>query len=145
MTYRYTVSGLDYIYLKNGYKKHKTPYGPGVSIANIAGLHDAITRLLCTRIQFFKGQEARYLRKSLDVTQAVLGNMLGVDSQTIARWEKNEHDMPEPAQRLLRLICMEKFNEKSPIHSFIERLNNLEDKGGNIVMEEKGDKWRIVA
>ena len=32
MTYHYTMSGLDYVHLLNGYTEHTTDYGRGVSI-----------------------------------------------------------------------------------------------------------------
>ena len=42
MAYHYKESGLDNVYLENGFTIHKTPYGEGVSIQDTAGLHKAI-------------------------------------------------------------------------------------------------------
>ena len=39
MMYHYTECGLDNVWLENGYKVHKTPYGKGVSIDDASGLH----------------------------------------------------------------------------------------------------------
>jgi hypothetical protein len=33
MTHQYRMSGLDYVFLLNGYRVHDTPYGEGRAIA----------------------------------------------------------------------------------------------------------------
>ena len=48
--YHYRESGLDNVYLENGYRNHKTPYGEGVSILDTEGLHKVIGQtLICTQ------------------------------------------------------------------------------------------------
>ena len=37
--HHYTGSGLDYVYLANGYEIHETPFGKAVSIHNADELH----------------------------------------------------------------------------------------------------------
>jgi putative transcriptional regulator len=143
--YHYKTCGLDYIYLKNGFTRHKTAYGEGLSIENVFGLYDAILRTICMSKPYLRGQDVRFMRKRLEVTQSVLAGMLGVDSQSVARWEKDKCEMPVPSQRLLRLLCMEKLDKKSPIHSFIDGLNTLEDMENKIVFEEKDDRWARAA
>ena len=44
--YHYNESGLDSLFLANGYRNHKTPYGEGVSIEDTADLHKAIGKWL---------------------------------------------------------------------------------------------------
>ena len=40
--YHYIESGLQHVWLKSGYVMRKTPYGTGVAIRDIAGLHKTI-------------------------------------------------------------------------------------------------------
>ena len=48
--YHYTESGLNNVWLQNGFNIVQTPYGKGVSVDNVAGLHGAIAqRLLKTK------------------------------------------------------------------------------------------------
>ena len=62
MVYHYTDSGLDNIYLQNGYVRHKTAYGEGVSIQNTEALHKEIGRWLVSLPKPLNGAELRFLR-----------------------------------------------------------------------------------
>lgn len=143
--YHYTGCGLDYVYLKNGFKLHKTAYGDGVAVENALGLFAAILKVICEFKPYLHGQDVRFMRKELDVSQAGLAQMLGVDSQTVARWEKDQCGMPVPTQRLLKLLCMEKLDKSSAIHSFINRLSALEAMDSRLVFEEKNAQWKRAA
>jgi transcriptional regulator with XRE-family HTH domain len=50
------------------------------------------------------GDELRRLRTVLDLTQAGLADELGVTSNTVARWERDEVAIPEPVARLAKLL-----------------------------------------
>jgi transcriptional regulator with XRE-family HTH domain len=51
-----------------------------------------------------KGKELRSIRKKLNWTQAELAKALGVTSNTVARWERDEMGINEPAARLAKTI-----------------------------------------
>ena len=51
-----------------------------------------------------KGKQLRSIRKKLDWTQAELAKALGVTSNTVARWERDEMGISEPAARLVKAI-----------------------------------------
>jgi DNA-binding transcriptional regulator YiaG len=53
------------------------------------------------------GVEIRALREKLGWTQMVLAAALGVTSNTVARWERGEMAISEPAARLLQKIAVE--------------------------------------
>jgi putative transcriptional regulator len=53
------------------------------------------------------GKEIRALRRKLDWTQVVLAEAIGVTSNTVARWERGEMAISEPAARLLKKIAAE--------------------------------------
>ena len=67
--YHYTECGLDDVYLLNGFQFHETPYGPGVSIHDVDGLHRAIVLSLCESQRSLTGNEVRFIRKQLEQTQ----------------------------------------------------------------------------
>jgi DNA-binding transcriptional regulator YiaG len=54
-----------------------------------------------------QGVEIRALRKKLGWTQMALAEAIGVTSNTVARWERGEMAISEPATRLLRKIAAE--------------------------------------
>lgn len=89
-TYHYTECGLNNIYLVNGYKFIETPRGKSVSINDIDGLHKAIGLLLVTSKKDLSGEEIRFLRLELLMSQNTLAKLLGVSEQAIRRWEKGK-------------------------------------------------------
>lgn len=57
----------------------------------------------------FEAVHVRELRKVLGLTQGRLSKWLGVDTQTIARWEKG-HNISGPAKVVLWLLYDEQVN-----------------------------------
>jgi transcriptional regulator with XRE-family HTH domain len=58
------------------------------------------------------GKEIRALRQKLGWTQAALAEALGVTSNTVARWERDEMAISEPTVRLLYKIAAEQVRPK---------------------------------
>jgi DNA-binding XRE family transcriptional regulator len=103
--YHYSDSGLDWVVLANGFTVHKTPYGEGVSIQDLNGLHACIARIIISGPVRIRGQELKFLRSMLDLSQSGLGKVIGLSRPTIARLEgKPDTPIPEPADRALRLF-----------------------------------------
>jgi DNA-binding transcriptional regulator YiaG len=53
------------------------------------------------------GVEIRALREKLGWTQMALAEAVGVTSNSVARWERGEMAISEPAARLLKKIAVE--------------------------------------
>lgn len=51
-----------------------------------------------------KGQTLKRQRATLGMTQVELAKALGVTGNTVARWERDEVGIPEPAARLVMLL-----------------------------------------
>lgn len=102
----YTASGLDDIYLLNGFTVEETDYGRGVAIEGVDDLHKAIARHVVTHRKRLSPREFRFLRRQMDMTQAELAGRLGVDAQTVARYEKGETAIAGPADMALRLVYL---------------------------------------
>src|ERR1700738_5263066 len=76
--YHYRECGLPNVYLVNGYRETETPYGRGVSIEDVEGLHMAIAQALVEEKPSLTGPEVRFIRKLLELTQTQLAQLLGV-------------------------------------------------------------------
>ncbi len=100
--YAYTVCGLDNIFLLNGYQVSHHDGEESVSVIDVDGLHRAIGRHLVLHRKGLSPKEVRFLRKTMDLTQAELAAKLGNDAQSVARWEKGTCEMPGTAEKLLR-------------------------------------------
>ena len=84
MMYHYTECGLDNVWLENGYKVHKTPYGKGVSIDDASGLHAVLVAELVKKQGRITGKELRFLRTHLALSQSNLAKCLGATEQRCA-------------------------------------------------------------
>lgn len=104
--FHYRNSGLEGIYLLNGYEVEEVDGEEYVTITDIPGLHNAIGRHLVMHRKALTPREIRFLRNTMDLTQAELAERLGNNSQSVARWEKGETDMPGTAEKLLRAVFL---------------------------------------
>ena len=121
MTYHYTESGLDNVYLIDGYTVHKTPYGKGVSIQNTEGLHRAIGKWLIAQPRPLNGAELRFIRTEMELTQRALAGIIGAEEQTLRLWEKKRDKfMPATAERLLRALYSEALGNNVQIKRMLE-------------------------
>ena len=139
--YRYTLCGLDNVYLENGYTIKKTPYGEGIAVHDIEGLHKAIAYNLITKQRKLKGDEIRYLRKELELSQKGLSVLLDVSEATIRGWEKSRSEISGSANTLIRIIYLEKIGKNAKVLNLIEMINQLDDEINNITLSEKNNHW----
>jgi DNA-binding transcriptional regulator YiaG len=120
--YQYTATGLDWVYLQNGYTLHDTHYGSGVSIQNADRLHALIAHHIVTSPAKLRGQEVRFLRDLLDLSQEALGRCIGASRGSVARWEgKRNEAIPGTADRGVRMF----YALKADGHEIAERLVSL--------------------
>src|SRR3954452_8469083 len=105
--YHYTESGLDYVYLANGFVMRETPRGQVVSFTNLDGLHQAIGHFIVTERRRLNGAEIRFLRHELQLSQAALAHLLGITERTVARWESGAIHPSISAEAAVRLLYQE--------------------------------------
>lgn len=124
--YHYRESGLDSVYLMNGFVIRETKRGRTISITDIDGLHQAIGRTLLDERKRLSGKEFRFLRHELGMSQSVLGGLIGADEQTVARWEKGRTKAPKTAEATLRLLYEEMLNGNVSVSGTLRRIADLE-------------------
>lgn len=103
----YTASGLDYVYLVNGFSIEEDPdYGRIVTVDAPDDLHRAIGLHIITKERPLTGAEFRFLRKQMKLTQAQLAERFrGANVQTIANYEKGRK-IPPASEQLMRMIFL---------------------------------------
>lgn len=144
--FHYTACGLDDVYLLSGYEVEETPYGEGISIKNADGLHRAIGIFLVRNRKLLSGKEVRFLRHQLDLTQSELARLLGTSTQQVARYEKEECDMPGPADRILRLLYSEHAQQNFHVRDLLTVLDQMDDRGATkMIFERNHGDWKKAA
>lgn len=99
----YEACGLDNIWLVDGFEVIKRGDEEMILPEDSDGLHRAIALHLAMFRKPLTGRDIRFIRRAIDMTQPELGHNLGVQAQTVARWEKNQIVIPGPEERLLRI------------------------------------------
>jgi len=100
----YADGGLKNVWLQNGFEIRKTSYGEGVAIHDVDGLTQAICSALISKSGPLTGPEFRYIRNGgMLLSQSGLAGLMGVDAQTLARWEKHGC-LPKWADKMIRLL-----------------------------------------
>lgn len=148
MPHHYIESGLDHVFLENGYRLVDTPYGKGLTIHDVGALHSAIAQAIIAGAHSMTGAELRFLRLEMDLTQTRLARLLGTEEQTLRRWEKaRTKPVPGPADRMLRALYSEYAGHDGSIRRMVERLAAQDNATalGTITLRETRKGWRLEA
>lgn len=125
--YHYTECGLDSVYLVNG-----VSFVDGkMTIHDIDGLHRMIGQWLVTTRKKLSGEEIRFLRHEMELSQSSLARLLGVSEQSVLRWERRrkERENGNPAaERALRLLYLEQSTGNTSIAEALEAIADIEDE-----------------
>lgn len=144
--YHYETCGLTNIYLKNGVQKRTVGGEEYVSIIALDSLHEAIGANIASYLRPLTGEEVRFLRIELDMSQKALGLILDKTDQAIAKWEKNETPIPRSDDVCLRTLYLESRHKDSKFTELLNRFNEIDrETRFNVVFEEAGDHWDKVA
>ena len=120
--YHYQECGLPNVYLINGYREVATPHGRGIAIEDVDGLHRTIARELVYTKPALSGAEVRFIRKFLELTQARLAELLGVEEQSVRRWE-GLAELPRQADRSVRLVFRDILRDLDlPLDELVQRI-----------------------
>jgi hypothetical protein len=84
-----TVSGLDYLFLLNGFtfRRHPT-HGRVVLIKDARGLRVSVARLIISSPLTIRGQELRFLRSAMRLSPNEMAGMLGRAASVVVGWER---------------------------------------------------------
>lgn len=143
-SYHYTQSGLDNVWLENGFLIMETPYGRSVAVDDVDGLHRAIGAALVEKPGTLTGKEFRFLRLELDLSQVRLGELLGTSSQSVARWEKTGN-IPKDVDFLVRHIYRQEVLRSRD--TYVQTVDALKAKDKesyveSIAFKEEDALWR---
>ena len=124
----------------NGYEIKKTPFGEGVAFHNLDGLTESICIALTKKAGVLTGTEFRYIRSAgMLLSQPSMGKLMGIDGQSVARWEKTSK-VPRWADKLVRLLYTAQAEGNEPIAKAVERIKTVERlvKQRIVVKESRG-------
>ncbi len=108
--YHYIDCGLDNVYI-SGLQFHVDDAGDEIfTIPAINQLHKLISAGIVQHEHGISGDELRFLRSEMGLTQHELAQFVHHDKQAIGRWERSEFPIDSKAEALIRRIAIEKLN-----------------------------------
>jgi len=148
----YPQCGLDNVFLLNGFDRETVDGEEHITIHGLDGLWKAIGLHIILRQKTLAPQEARFLRRQMDLTQAELARMLRVADQTVARWEKGDTALNGTADFALRTAFLlsptSQPEGKKILDELLQHIQELtdtdEDPSARAVFARKGRQWKQV-
>ncbi len=125
--YHYRECGLSNIWLVSGYEEEEFDGECYVSVRDADSLHRQIALHIIHQKSALKGEQIRFLRKEMDLTQSELASLLNVSAQSVARWEKDQADVPGPANVLIRVICLDDLTGEVEALKLAQELQSIDD------------------
>lgn len=147
--YHYTESGLDNVFLKNGYEETTEDGEELVSFTDVYNLHRLIASHIAHQDNPLSGKECRFLRVEMNMSQKTLALSFDVEAQTIARWEKEQSTIPRTSDVSLRAMYLESIDSESNTASLLKQI--AENEGLivrlelEIEIEEMSQRWKSAA
>jgi DNA-binding transcriptional regulator YiaG len=111
----YKFYAFDDIELEDGYLIEDTSFGETFAIEDQEGLERAIVRTFVFKEDGLTGAQVKAIRRALELTQQALAEALGVDRQTVLRWE-SEVSAPSRAEDFfIRFFAAERWFSRDVI------------------------------
>jgi len=139
--YHYTECGLDNIYLLNGFEVMTFEDEQVVSVHNTEGLHLAIGTDILNKTSLLNGQELRFLRKEMGLSQKELAALFGKTDQTVANWEKGDSMQAQSDDIVIRLRYAAHIQANKDICDVLTRLALDEIERLERIFTEENDSW----
>ncbi len=143
--HHYVDCGLENVFLEGGFNVLDTPYGQGVTINDLDGLHYCIANCLINKPTPLNGKEFRFLRTELDLSQTAMGDLCGRKERRLRDWEKNNEKVPNPANTIIRIVYKERNDPTATFEGLskdIRNLQTLDRKTHEMKLVSTADGWR---
>jgi DNA-binding transcriptional regulator YiaG len=145
--HRYTESGLPNVALLSvevrRCAKCKTSE---VAIPGVAALHRAIAHTLIRKASRFTGEEVRFLLEFLGITGVAFAARMGVEPETVSRWQTGREPMGPGSDRLLRLLVANAQPVDQYPSEFLETIDgDAPVKAERVRMTHRGAVWNADA
>lgn len=118
--FHYTACGLDNVWLANGYKVKATRHGNAVAVDDVDGLHRLIAQTLIDKPGRLTGQEFRFLRVQLGLSQQALAQLLDFSENAVSLWERKD-TVPATCDQWIRISVLAKLEGKTRLADAIAR------------------------
>lgn len=147
-SYHYTESGLSNVFIQGVQVEIDDEGDQVVTIDHVNELHKVIALGIVSHEKGIAGDELRFLRTEMGMTQAELGAFVHREKLTIGRWERGEVEIDGVSEASIRRLAIEKLDLSS--NSGIDELSRksiptAEMQPINIVANDTGYELSRIA
>lgn len=145
--HHYLDCGLDNVWIEGGFDEIESPYGNGVAIHDLDGLHRCIAQCLVNKHGPLTGREFRFLRNELDLSQLALGSLCGRNERTVREWETRDEPVEEPANTIVRFIYQQRVDPSTSyeeLHRLIKQFQALDKELHEMKLRSTAEGWKQV-
>jgi DNA-binding transcriptional regulator YiaG len=123
--FHYTACGLDNVWLESGFASKETKYGPAFAVQDADQLHKLLAIKLIDKPCRLAGQEFRFLRTQLGLSQESLAKLFDVSENAVSLWER-KNTVPAAYDQWLRMSLLAKFEGKTKLADAIQRIQSVQ-------------------
>lgn len=106
-SHHYTESGLKNVYI-DGLEIFPDDEGDDViTIPAVNELHHVIALGIVSHEHGISGDELRFLRTEMGLTQSELAGLVHHEKQAVGRWERGEYEIDGAAETIIRRLAIE--------------------------------------
>lgn len=120
-SHHYTECGLMNVYIDGIAVEMDDDGDEIITIPAVNELHHVIALGIVQHEKGMSGDELRFLRTEMGLTQAELANLVHRDKQSIGRWERDEIDIDSTSEAIIRRMAIEKLG--LPVQAGIDELS----------------------
>jgi DNA-binding transcriptional regulator YiaG len=108
-SYHYTECGLHNVRIHNMELVTDDSGESVITIPAVNELHWLIAQAIVSHAKGMSGEELRFLRTEMGLTQAELAACVDRDKQSVGRWERGELRLDRAAETIVRRLAVEKL------------------------------------
>ena len=105
--HHYTECGLSNVVIRGIQVEIDDDGDEVITIPAINELHRVIAEGIVRHEHGMSGEELRFLRTEMGMTQAELARLVHRDKQSVGRWERNEKDLDSASETVIRRQAIE--------------------------------------
>lgn len=146
-TFHYWQCGLDYVYLQGGVEWVENDYGRFYNIKNVDQLHDVIAHEIVTSPKPLRGQELRFLRSLLELSQEALAKRMGMTRSGLAKLEAEPNKkLSSKTDRHLRLTYLVYKTDPGAYEEMKELLEDIaeDEYQKDLSLSLDGGNWGVA-
>jgi putative transcriptional regulator len=129
------------VFLRSGYELADSPYGPIASIEDVEALEHRLRLITLDQHYLLTPAQIRFLRVGMDKTQEQFAERLGVNTQTVARWEKGRSEITSIIDLSIRVIAFKAWQPERQVGA-IPLNDSAVAQERLVVLEHTGADWQ---